>query len=89
MRKPPPEVGQLRCNGCGRLAAFASNAGSIRNRIYCSEWCATQPAPSPTDERDELMRGMHLEWGMNALAIAKFWGITHANVYRILKKARP
>ena len=85
--KRSPQPTRVRCSGCNRTIAWTDGLLPLRNKVFCSLWCAAEPAVtknSPViDQWDFLKRA-----GFSPVAIAKRYGVAHSQVYNCLDRLR-
>lgn len=77
------DVLDLRCTACGRAFGWVvSSARGPTYRFYCTPMCLRDGALSPEEVRNDRWRMLKAN-GITPFVISKWWGIHHAQVYRV------
>ena len=71
----------VRCSGCRQRLGYAEYDKSLRNAVFCSEWCLNQPAITDQEARNEFWKGLAFQ-GMSPYRISKVYNVAHSLVYR-------
>lgn len=83
--KRAPEPVPVRCSGCRRTVAWTDSTQSLRNKMFCSLWCASETPATPTEDRTDQWRFLNAS-GISPVSIGKLYGVAHSQVYTALKK---
>ena len=75
----------VRCSGCRQRIGYAEYEKSLRNAVFCSEWCMQQPAVTDQEARNDLWKALVFQ-GMSPHRISKLWGVAHSLVYRSVER---
>lgn len=75
----------VRCASCRRTVAWTDALQSLRNKMYCSQWCMDETPATPTEDRTDQWR-MLLSSGFSPVSIGKIYGVAHSQVYIALKR---
>lgn len=76
----------VRCSGCRRVIGWTSSSSPLRTAVYCSEWCANDPAVTPLEARNDEWRVL-VSNGVSPVEVSRRYEVAHSLVYRTLAKA--
>lgn len=75
----------IRCSSCRRTVAITDAPVALRNKIYCSEWCAEEPLVTPFEARTDMWKVM-ISHGMSPVYVSKQYDVPHSQVYKAVAR---
>ncbi len=78
---------RVRCAGCRRTVGFSANAKTLRDKVFCEEYCANY-APATTDYLRNVEWTALADTGISPVKIGQMYGSAHSLVYKTLARMR-
>jgi len=72
---------RVRCASCRKTVAVAETEVALRNKVFCSEWCAHETPVTPNEERNDQWKAL-VAYGVSPVYIGKMYGSPHSQVYK-------
>jgi hypothetical protein len=74
-------MNRVRCSSCRRTLAVTDSDGTLRNKMYCDEWCYQEPAATMYEDRNDQWK-MMVAYGWSPVYVGKTYGVAHSQVYK-------
>jgi len=78
-------VNAIRCSSCRRTVAITDGPVALRNKIYCSNWCADEIPATTFEARNDMWKAM-VASGMSPVAVSKQYEVPHSQVYKAVAR---
>ena len=76
-------MNRIRCASCRRTVAFTDSDGTLRNKVYCNEWCYEEPAVTQFEDRNDQWK-MMVAAGLSPVYVGKAYDVAHSQVYKTI-----
>ena len=78
-------MNRVRCASCRRTVAFTDASVALRNKVYCSEWCALEVPATQFEARTDQWKAMVAQ-GWSPVDVAQQYGVAHSQVYKAVAR---
>lgn len=77
----------VRCAGCTRTIGVSPSESPLRNKVWCGQWCMTEPVVGTNETRDAVIMELS-RLGRPDGKIASLFGIGRSRAQQIVSARR-